>query len=58
MSVKLTKVMEIWDELHIKDTGEIGFCDLEQAIEKVVGVENDARGTRRDLRSLPKATGD
>ena len=41
MSVKLTKVMEIWDELHIKDTGEIGFSDLEQAIDKIVGVEND-----------------
>jgi len=41
MSIKLTKVMEIWDELHTRDTGEIGFSDLEQAIEKIVGVEND-----------------
>jgi len=41
MAIKLTKVMEIWDELHAQDTGDIGFCDLEQAIEKVVGVEND-----------------
>ncbi len=39
--MKLTKVMEVWEELHIKDTGNIGFADLEQAIEKVVGVEND-----------------
>ena len=39
--MKLTEVIKIWDELHIKDPGEIGFCDLERAIDKVVGIEND-----------------
>ena len=39
--MKLTDVMKIWDTLHIKDTGELGYCDLEQAIEAVVGIEND-----------------
>ncbi|KKM77612.1 hypothetical protein LCGC14_1368280 [marine sediment metagenome] len=39
--MKLTAVIEIWDELHTKDTGELGFCDLEKAIETVDGIEND-----------------
>jgi len=39
--VKLSKVIEIWEELHQKDTGEIGYCDLEKAIESVDGIEND-----------------
>lgn len=39
--MKLTEVIAIWDKLHIKDTGELGYCDLEIAIEKVVGIEND-----------------
>ncbi len=42
--MKLTDVMKVWDELRIKDTGEIEFCDLDKAIEKVVGVENDVPG--------------
>jgi len=39
--MKLTEVIAIWEKLHIKDTGEIGYCDLHDAIEEVVGVEND-----------------
>ena len=39
--MKLTKVIAVWDELHIKDTGELGYSDLEKAIEKVDGIEND-----------------
>lgn len=39
--MKLTDVIEIWGKLHVKDTGELGYCDLEAAIEGVVGVEND-----------------
>lgn len=42
--MKLTDVIKIWDELHVKDTGETGFCDLDKAIETVVGVENDVPG--------------
>jgi len=39
--MKLTDVIKVWDQLHVKDTGEIGYCDLERAIESVVGIEND-----------------
>lgn len=39
--MKLSKVIEIWEQLHVKNTGEVGYCDLDEAIEKVVGIEND-----------------
>lgn len=40
--MKLSEVIAIWDILHVKDVGEIGFCDLERAIEEVVGtLHND-----------------
>ena len=39
--MKLSDVIKIWDMLHVKDTGDIGFCDLEKAISDTVGVEND-----------------
>lgn len=39
--MKLTDVIAVWNLLHIKDSGDIGFCDLEKAIDKVVGIEND-----------------
>ena len=37
----LTDVIAIWEELHIMDTGDVGYCDLEKAIESVCGIEND-----------------
>jgi len=39
--MKLTKVIEVWDSLHVKNVGELGYCDLEKAIEDAVGIEND-----------------
>ncbi len=42
--MKLSDVMKVWEILHVKDVGEIGFCDLDQAIDKVIGVENDIAG--------------
>ena len=39
--MKLSDVIKVWDILHIKDTGDIGFCDLEKVLDEVVGVEND-----------------
>ena len=39
--MKLTDVIKVLDELDVKDTGELRYCDLEVAIEKVCGVEND-----------------
>ena len=41
VKVKLSDIIKIWDILHIENTGDIGFCDLEKAIDEVVGVEND-----------------
>ena len=37
----LSKIIRVWDELHKLDTGEVGFCDLEKATEKVDGIKND-----------------
>lgn len=34
----LTQLIAAWDLLHVKDTGELGFCDLQKALEEV-GVE-------------------
>ena len=39
--MKLSNVIELWEILHVRDTGELGYCDLEDAIGKVVGLEND-----------------
>ena len=39
--MKLSEVIEVWELLHSRDTGEVGYCDLEHAIESVVGIEND-----------------
>ena len=39
--MKLSDVMKVWDTLHTHDCGELGFADLEQAIDAAVGVEND-----------------
>ena len=39
--MRLSEVIAIWDILHEKDTGDIGYCDLEKAIEQVCGIEND-----------------
>ncbi len=36
--MKLTALIKVWDILHTKDTGEIGFCDLENAL-KEAGIE-------------------
>ena len=42
--MKLTDVIKIWEILHVKDVGELGFSDLEKAVGDVVGVENDTPG--------------
>ncbi len=44
--MKLTNVIMIWDLLHIKNTGDLGFRDLEKAIDQIVGVKNNCRTLR------------
>lgn len=39
--MKLSKLVEIWEILHRRDTGDIGFCDLVNAVEECNAVEND-----------------
>lgn len=39
--MKLSKLIEVWGILHEKDTGDLGFCDLADAIEEVDGLVND-----------------
>ena len=42
--MKLTDVVKVWDIIHVLDVGDLGFCDLEKAVDKVCGVENDVSG--------------
>ena len=43
--VKLSVLVATWDILHVKDTGDVGFCDMVNAIESSgIVVENDLRG--------------
>ena len=48
--MKLTDVMKVWDIIHVKDVGELGFCDLEDAIEEVVGLEINVPGCLPTIR--------
>ena len=43
--MKLTDVIRAWEELHVKDIGELGYSDLERAVEKVVGIVDDTGAT-------------
>lgn len=44
--MKLTSVIAVWEELHVKDVGELAYCDLQDAIEKVDGIENDINSSQ------------
>lgn len=39
--MKLSNVTKVWEELCAKDTGQLNYRDLQQAIEKVEGIKND-----------------
>ena len=39
--MKLSELIKVWDILHQGDLGELGFCDLADAIEAIAGLEND-----------------
>lgn len=39
--VNLSDISAIWEILHAKNTGEIGYSDLQNAIESIVKVHND-----------------
>ena len=40
--MKLSELIKAWEILHVKDTGEIGFCDLDHALEEAgVVIVND-----------------
>jgi len=40
--IKLSELIEVWEILHVKDTGDIGFCDVDKALQDVgVTIVND-----------------
>lgn len=39
--MKLSDIIKIWEIIHTRDTGDLGFCDLEKAIDEIVGVIDD-----------------
>ena len=54
MSIKLSEVIAIWDEMtRIAPTAVKGFCDLDKACEKVLGVVNDCSPTPDGLPRQP-----
>ena len=44
--MKLSNIVKIWDILNTKDTGELGLCHLADAIDEVVGTQNDLPKTQ------------
>lgn len=52
--MKLTDVIEIWDRLHVKDTGEVGYSDLQEAVQQVVGIEHNIS---KEQPGLPSRSG-
>lgn len=42
--MKLTDLIKVWDIIHVINVGDLGYCDLEKAIEAVCGIENDVPG--------------
>ena len=43
--MKLSKLVAVWEILHQRDTGDMGFCDMVDALEKCgVVIENDLAG--------------
>ena len=47
--MKLSDIISVWEILHVKDVGEIRFCDLSDAIEEAVGLENDCFHTYSEI---------
>ena len=39
--MKLSDTIAIWEILHVKNTGDVCFRDLAEAIKQIVGEEND-----------------
>ena len=53
--IKLSQLIATWNQLHVKDTGEIGFFDLDKALQAAgVQIQDDLK--RKDS-SLPDAGG-
>lgn len=47
--MKLSDVNKIWEVLStFHHTGDVEFCDLERAIEVIVGIENDIPNCQSD----------
>lgn len=47
--MRLSQIIAVWDELHVKDVGELGYCDLEKALMNAdVEIVNDLPCTPPD----------
>lgn len=51
--MKLSELVRVWEILHQKDTGEVGFSDLVDAVDKVEFVVNDLNVCQPSLGSNP-----
>lgn len=56
--MKSSDVIKIWEILHDRNTGDIGYCDLDEAIDTVVGVENDYGDCRKAIAIPPSEEAD
>ena len=51
--VKLSEIIAVCEILHAKNIGDVGFCDLQNALENVgVEIENDCLSLSAIQRSL------
>lgn len=49
--MKLSEVIATWEILYVKETGELGYCDLLSALEHVgIRIENDCLNDASSLR--------
>lgn len=57
--MKLSQLLKAWDILHVMDVGEVGFCDLDNALtEAGVIIENDCSPCQPVLQQADSADGE
>ena len=52
----MSQLVAAWELLHVKNTGDIGFCDLEAALE-LAGVELENDVPTEPRRPVPDGEG-
>lgn len=51
--IKQSEIIIVWDILHRKNTGDVGYSDLDEAMSEVLGVEMDVADQEPEQPSAP-----